>query len=350
MRNSAIDYVCLGEGEISLLEFTEFCAGLRKIEEVDGWAYRRDGKIRINPKQKFLNDLDKLPLLPYDRLPFEKYINIGIGSGVFRPSRYFPMETSRGCPQQCTYCDKDVSSRPGYSRRSVEHILEEMRILKYKYNISELQFLDYNPLVERNRWINLCDLMIQEKLNFKWSMINGMSVRLLYNSPQMMEKCYEAGCDTFILAVESGNQQTLNNMRKEYSLNLAKIVTDRIHSMGASVAGFFLIGYLNETKEQMYETIEYARDLGMDDISFFICTPLPGAWLYDESKAKNQFDDNFDYIHLRYGVSNMKNPNITKEELEKLRFEAWFDVRKHIENNKTYLKSKYQVITNYETY
>jgi magnesium-protoporphyrin IX monomethyl ester (oxidative) cyclase len=105
MIEAPVDFVIMGEGEETFLSVIENLKKNRRFEEVDGLAYWENGDIRINPKRKFIEDLDKLPLPAHDLVPVEKYFKAALPMGIDMFSKKnLPIVTSRGCPCKCTFC------------------------------------------------------------------------------------------------------------------------------------------------------------------------------------------------------------------------------------------------------
>jgi anaerobic magnesium-protoporphyrin IX monomethyl ester cyclase len=120
LKSPFVDFVVLGEGEIrftSLLE--EIGKGrLNRIEQIDGIGYRRDGEVRINPIQNFIQDLNSLPHPARELLDLDRY-RIG-------KKRSTMIITSRGCPHRCAYCSAHLVMGPFFRPRTPEAVLKEM--------------------------------------------------------------------------------------------------------------------------------------------------------------------------------------------------------------------------------
>jgi len=138
IANDFIDYVVIGEGEIA---FSEIIKHIRKGDStepiVNTWYKAKDNTIIKGKQTGFLQDLDSLP-------HFDKEI----WQGISPLKSYYMTMTSRGCPYQCTYCFnhffRDIpEEKSNYvRRRSVKHVMEELKTAKEKYNISVIEFWD----------------------------------------------------------------------------------------------------------------------------------------------------------------------------------------------------------------
>jgi radical SAM superfamily enzyme YgiQ (UPF0313 family) len=80
-----------------------------------------------------------------------------------------------------------------------------------------------------------------------------------------------------------------------------------------------MIGLEGQTKKDIEETIDFAKTLNVDTVTFFIAQPLPGTKFWEHCQEQHLFIEGFDTFHLRYGKSNIKIEGITPEELENYR-------------------------------
>jgi radical SAM superfamily enzyme YgiQ (UPF0313 family) len=131
---SAVDAICIGEGEVSFLEYLNALEEGISLDKIKGiWVKKKDGKIIKNDLRPFETDLDSFPFPNWDYWDIETYMNFGeIAPGTIR------VLTSRGCPFDCSFCSNPLwqKSIPGsyYRRRRPEKIIEEIKenFAKYK--------------------------------------------------------------------------------------------------------------------------------------------------------------------------------------------------------------------------
>lgn len=163
--------------------------------------------------------------------------------------------------------------------------------------------------------------MIESGLNKKiiWGWPIGIWLKVLtYDRLKLMK---EAGMTYVDLAIESANQQMLNDLMKgksvdlQYALDVIKWCNDLDYYINC----FFMIGLEGQTEKDIEDTIDFAKTLHVDTVTFFIAQPLPGTKFWDHCKEKDLFIDGFDTFHLRYGKANIKLPGITPKDLENYR-------------------------------
>lgn len=280
----------------------------------------------VQPRTRYIQNLDSLPLPAWNLFPMEAYSSLGIGTGSFGTRRYCLMETSRGCAMNCHYCGKNKSKGQGYRVRSPGHVLREIHMLVEDFGIEEVQFEDYNCLSNKPRWTEICQGIIDSGLQVSWSMPHGMQVKLL--DREWLELFQRSGCDTLYLAVESGNQRYLDEMGKGVQLDHTREVLAIARDLGLAVCGYFMIGVVGESMDDIKATIDYALALDLDDVGFFIANPIPGSRLYETIAAQGLFVDGFDTSHIRYSMANVKSDQWTSADLQRIRHQAWQQNRK----------------------
>ena len=295
-----LDYAVLGEGENTIIELVDSIEGKKDISGIDGIGYRDSNGIKIIPKTKFIDDLDSIPFPARHLLNTEGYLGLKMSHGKRRKKRFAPIITSRGCPARCTFCSAYRVWGRKFRYRSPENIIEEMTMLKEKYDIEELMFEDDNLTMDIKRAEKLFDLMIENKLNFSWDTPNGVAAYVL--TEKLLSKMKKSGCYKLNLALESGNQEVLNNIiKKPLDLNKIKPLIKFARDIGLEVGIYLIMGMPGETKDQIMDSFRLAKEMKIYDPFISIATPYPGTELYDLCAEKGYLKDNFslDDLHIR---------------------------------------------------
>jgi len=286
-----LDFIIIGEGEES---FPALLTALDKgsgWESIDGLAWRNNGEIRVNPKTKFIENLDRIPFPARDLLPLEKYFEINVPFMFYSKSpRNLSFLTSRGCPFKCTFCTSCHYWGNRIRYRSLENVMEELRELKQRYRVEEIKFEEDNLLLNRERAKKLFRAMIEEKLNFHWNIPGGAYLMSLLDE-ELVSLMKQSGCFELTLPFESGNQEVLDKiMKKPLDLAKAERAVRILKDYDIDTHAVFVIGLPGETKEQIKNTFRFARKLKPDHSYCFIFNPLPGSALYQECIDKGYFD------------------------------------------------------------
>jgi radical SAM superfamily enzyme YgiQ (UPF0313 family) len=306
-----IDAVVIGEGEITTPILVEKIRKKENLKDVLGVAYRKGGKIIVNPSRSVIKNLDDLPLPAYHLLPIDKYRPYP-PHGKKLP--YIAIMTSRGCPFRCAFCSKPVHGKL-YRAKSPKAIIEEIKYLKEKYKIKEILFYDDSFTLDRQRIIELCDEMIKNKINIPWS----CETRVNLVDKELLSKMKNAGCYIISYGVESGNQEILNNIKKDITLEQIRNAFKLTRKAGINIVSYFMLGCPGDTEQTMKQTIEFAKELDANFAQFSICTPFPGTEIADLIDKKDEIDWNkLTYVSNRSeSIPFVLSKNLSEKQLRK---------------------------------
>jgi radical SAM superfamily enzyme YgiQ (UPF0313 family) len=267
-----IDIIVKGEGEETTRELIENVEKGAPLNGVKGITFREKNEIIDTDPRPFIKNIDDIPFPSRDLLPMHLY--------KFNGVKYTSMLTSRGCPFKCSFCS---SSRlfGGYWRgRSPENVLEEMKIVYEEYGIGNIEFIDDTFTLDQERAEKICDEIIKQGWDISW----GASSRVDTLSRKLAEKMKKAGCWIIYLGIESGSQRILDAIGKRITLEQVEKAVKILKDAGIKVLGSFIIGFLQDTKETIKETIKFAKSLNLDYAQFSILTPYPGTPIFDYAK------------------------------------------------------------------
>ncbi len=279
------DFAIRGEAETGLADLMRSFSNpdiIRK-ENIPGLIWKEDGKIKNNPPV-FPENLDSLGSPDWNLINPHNY---PFQTSYLTKSKFVaPLIMTRGCPYQCTFCSCRSVTGHKIRSHSVFYIIEQIKFLKSKFGIREVCFIDDNFLVLKNMVIELCDQIIKQNLDVRWSCF-GIRLDLVdKNTLNLMEK---AGCYLLTVGIESGSQRILDHMKKNLSLDLIKEKINLIHTeTGIKVIGNFILGYPLEEEDDIYKTIRFAKSLPLHGANFFPFHPAPGTEIFDELIAKNE--------------------------------------------------------------
>ncbi len=330
-----IDYVILGEGEMTFLQLLGIIKSGGDPRMLDGIAYRHEGKINCVHKAHFIPNLDTLPFPARHLLSMQEYSRLGSAHSGYKNKPFASIISSRGCPAKCTFCSIELlwGKVPRY--RSSKSILEEIEFLIKKYGVKEIHFEDDNLTSNKKRALEIFNGIIDRKFNISWTVPSGLAIYSL--DEELLEKMAQSGCYSISLAVESGDQHVLDKlMHKPIKLNRAKPLADKARSLGMKTKGFFILGFPGETKKTMQKTVDFAKSLELDWTLFFIATPLVGTKIYEICKNKRYLkDESVDFAHSFY-AGNIQTPEFDGDYVEKVKEEANIDI--NFRNNPNLIK------------
>ena len=329
MRDRNTDYLLIGEAECRLLRLLENLEKEKSLKDIDGIAYRENGKVIIQNTTGFVQNLDSIPLPYYDNLDFFAYANKATKYSAYVYPRRFPYAfsmSSRGCPFNCTFCSSNAINGPKIRYRSPESVLKEIEWLVNKYGVKEIIFLDDNFFLDRERLIKILKGLIKRNYDLEWKTTN---IAVYALDDEILELMRKSGCYQIFLAVESGTKEGLALINKPFPdkiLSNSKHIVEKAKSLGFDVGAMYVIGSPGETWEQIRQTIRFAEYLDTDYASFNIATPLPKTKLYEIAKEQNLLPPDFDFNaedFKGFGKGTITTNEFTPEELQTIRAFEW---------------------------
>jgi radical SAM superfamily enzyme YgiQ (UPF0313 family) len=227
-------------------------------------------------------------------------------------TRGVPISTSRGCPYQCAYCHNLFGKRIRY--HSVENVIEQLRTLKEKYGVEEIEVIDdiFNLDLERAKTI--FRRVIEEKLNLKFSFPNGLRSDRM--DEEFLDIMKQGGAYRLVFAIESGSPRIQKLIKKHVKLEIAAKNIELAARRGFSLGGFFMLGFPSETEEEVMNTINFALKSKLATATFFVVTPFPGTDLH---KMATELGYNLPQEYEHYQKVSLNVSEIPSEKLEKLR-------------------------------
>jgi len=269
------DYVIRGEGEIALMAFIDAWEKDEDYSSVPNLSFRRGMEIVHNPMGPFIESLNELPFPDFSLLKSR--------SKHLASYRTIPVQTSRGCPFDCSFCSVTGMFGKKYRFRSTENIIEELR--RYNDRKNSIFFYDDNFAVNTKRAKELLEAMIKERFKFKWS----TQVRVdVVKDIQLVRLMKKAGCHTLYIGFESVNPESLQEMKKGQTIKDALEAVKVLHSFRIHIHGMFVYGFDHDDWQTVKNTVKFAKKSRLNSTQFLILTPLPGSELFDRMRANNR--------------------------------------------------------------
>ena len=178
------------------------------------------------------------------------------------------------------YDEEGIKTHGKYAQifeEEYRNIIQEMESVHHNYRVNGFFFNDDTFVLDRERVFSFCRQLQEKRMKIVWycnGRVNLMTEELLF-------AMYHAGCRGIAYGIESGNQQILDSMKKNETLDRVREVVAWTRKAGIHVTGYFMIGMLGETRATIRETMAFARELELDFHSFSLTTPIPGTELYD---------------------------------------------------------------------
>jgi radical SAM superfamily enzyme YgiQ (UPF0313 family) len=286
LRSPSVDSIVLGEGEVRFpLLLEEIGKGrVTNIEKIDGIGFRnvgttrnRDGEIRINPLQNFIQDLDSLPQPARELLDLDRY--------RLRKKRSTMIITSRGCPHGCAYCSSHLVMGPSFRTRTPEAILKEMMACQKQYGIENFDIEDDNFTFDQERAKRLMNLIIETfgERKIELSAMNGISFASL--DEELLKLMKRAGFRTINLSYVSTDPGTKERMGRPKPTTEFERILEEAGKSGLSVIAYAILGMPSQTIEEMVETLIFLMGKKVL-IGPSIYYPTPGTPLFVRCKKE----------------------------------------------------------------
>ena len=304
--STAVDFVGRNEFDFTIKEVAEG----RAWDRIDGLSYRNDaGVIVHNPERATLENMDSLPFVTevYKRdLRIEDYF---IG---YLKHPYVSLYTGRGCKSRCTFClwPQTVGGHR-YRVRSVDHVIEEIRLAKHYFPQVREFFFDDDTFTDN---LPRAEAIAKElgRLGVTWS-CNAKA-----NVPrETLKVLRDNGLRLLLVGYESGNQKILHNIKKGMLIDVAKRFTKDCHDVGVTIHGTFILGLPGETRETIQETIKFATEINPHTIQVSLAAPYPGTFLHKQAVENGWLDTAHAELIDDHGIqiAPLQYPHLSHQEI-----------------------------------
>ncbi len=260
-----VDHIIQGEGEKAILDIVE-------------------GKVQTRTvRSSRIKQLDTLPMPAWDyfvKLPYHWHVD------WFPQQPVFTMNTSRGCPFNCSFCSVGSIWGKTYTYFSAERIIEEIKSLKKDYGAAGIYFREDNFTINRKRLIRFCELMLSENINIPWaceSRVNSLDKEIV----KLMAR---AGVCGFYFGVESGSQKVLDDLHKDITVDQIINAFNLSKKYGIKTAASIIVGTPTETENDIDKTFELVKLIKPTVTWYNVFVGIPNSKLHKYCKKNNIYE------------------------------------------------------------
>jgi radical SAM superfamily enzyme YgiQ (UPF0313 family) len=284
-----VDFICRGDGEQLLLDLLE---RLDDPEGVAGVTWARDGKVIHNLDRPLDRNLDQWPFPDRESLPLEFIESMPLDvPTVLSMERFTTMQTSRGCPWPCVFCDIPIFNDGKWRSRSPQHVIDEFKQLQQQ-GYGAVYFVDDHFLLQPKRIEAICTGIKDAGVTIQW----GCEGRVDSTAQHLFPSMAAAHCRTLMFGIESGSQAVLDRLKKEQTLAEVETAVTNAKQAGIEIVhGFFVVGTPGETVEDMRATFDFAATLRLDTFAFNRLCVYRGTPLWQEYVQRDLVDDTDDW-------------------------------------------------------
>jgi len=288
-----VDFVCRGDGEQLVLDLLD---RLDDPGTVAGVTWTKDGKVLQTPNRPTERNLDQWPFPDRESLPLDFIESMPLDvPAVLSMERFTTMQTSRGCPWPCVFCDIPMFNEGKWRSRSPQHVVEEFNHLQ-KLGYGAVYFVDDHFLLQPKRIEAICKGINDTGVTIQW----GCEGRVDSVAQHLFPAMAKAHCRTIMFGIESGSQKVLDRLKKEQTLAEVETAVTNAKRAGIElVHGFFVVGNPDETVEDMRATFDFAAKLRLDTFAFNRLCVYRGTPLWQEYVRRglvNDADDWYKYF------------------------------------------------------
>jgi len=295
LAESGIDYVCVGEGERSLLDFVNALGGGGDCSTIPGvWSLNKNKQIVKNRLYPLVQDLDNLPWIDYEVFGQQHIKQLTADGWLWHI-------TSRGCPYDCSYCHSPMfrkiysqgigmpEDRIGYVRfRSADSLIEELITLVKKYNVKVINFADDLFCFRKSSILEFCRKFKQrlpEQVGY------SIQTHLYQLDEEIIASLVDSRCKRVIVGVESGSERILKLLNRKMPLekmnkNLALLVKA---GFAFGTCSTNMLGIPTETKAEMLQTLKLNAEVLIERVKINIMAPYSKSRIYDLCLEKDLF-------------------------------------------------------------
>jgi radical SAM superfamily enzyme YgiQ (UPF0313 family) len=310
------DCIGVGEGEELLPEYLD---NIDDPSKVAGLVWRDGDRVVSNPPRPIIRNLDQFPYPDRASLPIDYIESLPLDvPAVLSLEKFCTIQTSRGCPYGCVYCDIPSLSNGKWRHRSAKHVLGEMQKLN-DAGYRSIYLTDDHFLLKRKRINEICSGIIERRLNFRW----GCEGRVDSVGVDQLAIMTKANCTFLAYGVEAGTQKVLDRLNKSQTLDQIEHAVNEAKRQGIErIHGFFLIGSPGETKKDIMESFRFAARLKLDTFGFNRLCVYRGTPLWQEYIEREIIDDEQDWFKW-FKCSDIDPTILPSEVINRLRMKGY---------------------------
>jgi radical SAM superfamily enzyme YgiQ (UPF0313 family) len=300
--NNGFDFICIGEGEKTILEFVQEIQNKTfNWKKINGLVWKDGNKYIFNPPRQLMTEIEmnEIKSLSFDKIDPRYFdINLGIIRGL--PVKGALLLSTRGCPFNCSYCGCNLIFGRKLRFKTMKNIEAEIKYLKQKYDIEGIWIVDDTFTISEKHILGVC------KILKKYGIIWGCQSRVDTINEKIIRIMKQSGCVQVDFGVESGSQRILDEIIFKRT-NIPQIIKafELAKKYKLRTLANFMLGLPTETYEDLEKTKKLAEKIKADVYLFSIATPLPGTKLYEMI--------NIDIKPEQYALLNWNGSSLTEK-------------------------------------
>ena len=312
-KNRFVDIIVRHEGEETFKELLDTLCQDNDLSRVRGITYRKSTTVERTSDRPLIQDLDTVPFPARDMFSRENYYTEG---------HVIQIISGRGCPYQCVFCSCSAMWGHKVRLRSPENVVDEIEDVFNTYNIDKFGFVDDTFTIVEKQTVGICEEIMKRGLHIEWA----CNVRADTLTEDLVSLMKEAGCTRFFMGIESGNQKTLDFVKKKIGIQQIRDAVKLAKKYSIETVLSCILGFPNETYADIQKTIDFMISLEGDRYFFNFLLLYPGTELYNyrkELKLQYITDNPWDKVEKTpFPIPTVETGTLTVYDLAQLYLEA----------------------------
>jgi len=231
------------------------------------------------------------------------------------PYKSIPLQTSRGCPHQCSFCISSKIYGNKIRCKATTQLENELSFIKDTFGKPYIFFTDDNLFINKRRNDEFISIIKNHHIN--WYAFSDASIA---DDNELLSAIADAGCTQLLIGFESLCSENLKDLNQNHwkmkKLASYKEIISRIQSVGIGVVGSFVVGMENDTADVFDRLYEFIEETSLYATNITVLTPFPGTETYEKFKTEGRLLSE-DWSAYNGFELTFKPNNMTIEEFEK---------------------------------
>ncbi len=277
IEHPLVSLVCVGEGENAIRTLCERIEKEQPFSDVTNlWVKKADGSITKNPMSDPV-DINAMPIMDITLFDEQRLHRPMAGKWY----KMLPMETMRGCPYKCTYCNSpdqmklysaETPEVSFFRKKNVDLVYKELKYFKDEVGVEYNYFwADTFLALSDKEFDEFCEMYSDIKLPF-W-----MQTRPETLTDYKVKRLIEVGFHRFNFGIEHGNEVFRRQFLRRHWKNediIEALKIPRRHGVPFTCNN--IVGFPTETRELAMETIELNWQINADSQNMTAFVPFHG--------------------------------------------------------------------------
>jgi len=322
INETGADFAVIGEGEETLLELADTVLNNNGTPmDVASIAFADGENLIMTPRRKTIKYLSDLPFPAWDLFPMDIYINCLKFSQTTSDDKVFPIVSTRGCTDKCSFCFR---LDHGIRVRKPETVVAEMKALYQNYGVNYFYFVDELAIVSKHQISRFLNLILEELPPIKFR----MDCRVTMFDEDIARLLKKAGCVFLNIGFETSSQDVLDQMNKRATVEQNVAAAELARKVDIGMGINMIWGMPGDSIATMWKNAEFIKRFNQYDQIRTIrpVTPYPGSPLFQMAVELGHLSGPGDF-YSKFQNSDLYMVNYTNETMDDI-YKNLFEVNK----------------------